>query len=709
MTQNSINTSYPIDPGGGGTGIASYAIGDTLYASGSTTLSKLAAVATGNALISGGVATASSWGKIGLTTHVSGILPYANGGTNASTSWTQGSIIFAGASSFSQDNTNLFWNDSLGQFSVNTNSPISDTVYQVNGTKAFSIVSFGTQTSVSSITSAGAAVQSSFAALSALSPTNGSNLSTSFFAGTDIIIPSGKTATLVTSYSANPITNDNVGTVTSYAAFYFDGGNNAGTGTYTTAYGLLIKKPIFGSTKITAQIQGRTQIGTSQQFDVSDSGVVTSGTWNGTVIGGTYGGTGVNNGASTITLGGSLTTSGAFASTFTMTGTTNVTFPTSGTLSTTTGTVTNVSGTTNRITVATGTTTPVIDISASYVGQSSITTLGTITTGVWTGTNIALANGGTNASLTASNGGIFYSTGSAGAILSGTATALQMLQSGASTTPAWSTTTWPATTTINRLLWSSAANVISDLATGNNGVLITSSGGVPSISSTIPNATQDNITRLGTITSGTWTGTTIAVANGGTGTATGSITGTGALTFTSGGSNTNVSTVPNGTGVTALGGNVTMASSSKFSVTLASTTRTSVTGDSTGYVVVFDTATYNVGNNFDTTGFSLYTAPISGKYIFHVGIWFGSLGAGHTLGEIALYINSAAKNYGLRGNYANMRDSNNQFVSVGSWAVSLSANDTVGVRVQVNNSTKTVDIVNSSTSILTYFMGELIG
>lgn len=56
------------------------------------------------------------------------------------------------------------------------------------------------------------------------------------------------------------------------------------------------------------------------------------------------------------------------------------------------GTVTSVSGTTNRITVATGTTTPVIDISASYVGQSSITTLGTITTGVWNGTAIANAN-----------------------------------------------------------------------------------------------------------------------------------------------------------------------------------------------------------------------------------------------------------------------------------------------------------------------------
>lgn len=42
--------------------------------------------------------------------------------------------------------------------------------------------------------------------------------------------------------------------------------------------------------------------------------------------------------------------------------------------------VTSVSGTTNRIT-STGGTTPVIDIAATYVGQTSITTLGTIATG----------------------------------------------------------------------------------------------------------------------------------------------------------------------------------------------------------------------------------------------------------------------------------------------------------------------------------------
>jgi hypothetical protein len=69
----------------GGTGFASYAVGDLLYANTTTTLDKLADVATGNALISGGVTTAPAWGKIGLTTHVSGILPVANGGSGANT------------------------------------------------------------------------------------------------------------------------------------------------------------------------------------------------------------------------------------------------------------------------------------------------------------------------------------------------------------------------------------------------------------------------------------------------------------------------------------------------------------------------------------------------------------------------------------------------------------------------------------------------
>jgi hypothetical protein len=67
----------------GGTGQTSYAVGDILFADTGTSLAKLAGVAVGNALISGGVAAAPSYGKIGLATHVDGTLPIANGGTGS--------------------------------------------------------------------------------------------------------------------------------------------------------------------------------------------------------------------------------------------------------------------------------------------------------------------------------------------------------------------------------------------------------------------------------------------------------------------------------------------------------------------------------------------------------------------------------------------------------------------------------------------------
>lgn len=80
----------------GGTGLPSFVTGDLLYATGPSTLAGLHDIATGNALLSGGVNTAPSYGKVGLATHVSGILPEANGGTNQST-YAQGDLIYASA------------------------------------------------------------------------------------------------------------------------------------------------------------------------------------------------------------------------------------------------------------------------------------------------------------------------------------------------------------------------------------------------------------------------------------------------------------------------------------------------------------------------------------------------------------------------------------------------------------------------------------
>lgn len=76
-------------------------------------------------------------------------------------------------------------------------------------------------------------------------------------------------------------------------------------------------------------------------------------------LSGARGGTGVNNGASTITVGGNFAMSGAFTFTGTLTGNTSVTFPTSGTLATTSQIpapgFTNVNQNTSSVTLAANT------------------------------------------------------------------------------------------------------------------------------------------------------------------------------------------------------------------------------------------------------------------------------------------------------------------------------------------------------------------
>jgi hypothetical protein len=62
-----------------------------------------------------------------------------------------------------------------------------------------------------------------------------------------------------------------------------------------------------------------------------------------------------------------------------------------------TGNTIDAVGTADRITVNPDS----IDIASTYAGQSSITTLGTITTGTWNGSTIAVANGGTGATTAA--------------------------------------------------------------------------------------------------------------------------------------------------------------------------------------------------------------------------------------------------------------------------------------------------------------------
>ena len=109
--------------------------------------------------------------------------------------------------------------------------------------------------------------------------------------------------------------------------------------------------------------------------------------------------------------------------------------------------------------------------------------------------------------LTTANGGVLITSNTGvPSILAGSGTSGQVLQAVSGAAPAWSTptypsasgsagvilrsdgtnyvatsATYPATTSVSQILYSSSANVVGGLTTANGGVLITSNTGVPSI------------------------------------------------------------------------------------------------------------------------------------------------------------------------------------------------------------------------------------
>jgi hypothetical protein len=284
--------------------------------------------------------------------------------------------------------------------------------------------------------------------------------------------------------------------------------------------------------------------------------------WSGT-LSGTRGGTGVNNGASTITLGGSLITSGAFASTFTMTGTTNVTFPTSGTLATTTQIPTGAALTAGNDTNVT--------LSLGGSPTNALLNAASVTAG-WTG-QLSVARGGTgDASFTAYApicGGTTTTGNLQSTTLGNSGTLMQ--SAGTSTLPGFTTATYPSaasgtgtvlrangtnwvaststfsdTYTASNILYSNGANTVTGLATANSAVVVTSSAGVPVLSSTMTNGQLIIGSTGATPTAATITaGTGISITNG-AGTISIASSGVGSLTWNDVSGTSQAATINNG-------------------------------------------------------------------------------------------------------------------------------------------------------------------
>lgn len=159
---------------------------------------------------------------------------------------------------------------------------------------------------------------------------------------------------------------------------------------------------------------------------------------------------------------------------------------------------------------------------ASAVVSSSLTSVGTITTGTWNGTTIAVANGGTGATdapTARTNLGIAIGTDVQA--YDPELAALAGLTSAANKLPYFTGSGTASTTDFT----STARTLLDDASTSDMRTTLGLAIGVDvqEYNSTLAAVAagtytgDDSITTVGTISSGIWNGTTIAVANGGTG------------------------------------------------------------------------------------------------------------------------------------------------------------------------------------------------
>lgn len=110
-THNLLSATHP------DTTAAAAVRGDIITSQGASPLwTRLAIGSAGKLLRSDG--TDANWEQAVLTSDVTGILPVANGGTGVS-GFTQGSVIFMGATTLKEDNANFFWDDTLNMLVLN--------------------------------------------------------------------------------------------------------------------------------------------------------------------------------------------------------------------------------------------------------------------------------------------------------------------------------------------------------------------------------------------------------------------------------------------------------------------------------------------------------------------------------------------------------------------------------------------------------------
>ena len=392
-----LSSIASLPAGSGGTGLTSYAVGDLVFANTTSTLAKLADVATGNALISGGVGAAPSYGKIGLTTHVSGTLPVANGGTGITSFGTGVATalgINVGTAGAFVVNGGALGTPSSGTLTNATGLPVGTGISGL-GTNVATALAVNVGTSGAFVVNGGALGTPSSGTL-----TNATGLPV----GTGI---SGLGTNVATALAVN------VGTA---GAFVVNGGalGTPSSGTLTNATGLPVGTGISGlGTNVATALA--VSVGTAGAFVVNGGALGTPSSGTLTNATGLPVGTGISGfGTSVATaLAVNVGSAGAVVVNGGALGT-----PSSGTVTNLTGTASiNINGTVGATTATTGafttlSATGVTTVQAGSVSAPAITTSGDTNTGIFfpAADTIAFAEGGVEVMRLDSSGNVNIAT-----------------------------------------------------------------------------------------------------------------------------------------------------------------------------------------------------------------------------------------------------------------------------------------------------------